>query len=248
MNETIRRQLLQTWESNQNLHKRFREEQFGLMLDLVAENGPVERVLDLCCGPGSISARTRTRFPSASVVGVDVDPLPLDLARGAFATDERVSIADANLHDPGWVAQLPEGPAFDAVLTATAMHWLPQQDYRRVCAELVGQLRPGGLFLNSDHVPVEDPSLRRRFDERHKAYLAAQVAAGVEDSDAWYLRAYATEPELWEERKRRFRHHDGELMEPLSWHREVLLGAGFAAVDEIYRIGNDAIIVAVAPS
>ncbi|GAA1650291.1 hypothetical protein GCM10009744_47300 [Kribbella alba] len=41
-------------------------------------------------------------FPSVEVVAVDIDPLLLDLARDAFAADERVEVVSRQLAEPPW--------------------------------------------------------------------------------------------------------------------------------------------------
>ena len=89
---TLRENLRSTWEDQQNGHAPDRELRFQLLLDYVEQltGGPPARVLDLACGPGSITRRVLNRFPAAEVVAVDTDPLLLDLARDAFADDPRV--------------------------------------------------------------------------------------------------------------------------------------------------------------
>ena len=46
-----------------------------------------------------------------------------DEPRGTFEGDERVVLVEADLKDPHWPALLPYD-TYDAVLTATALHWL----------------------------------------------------------------------------------------------------------------------------
>ncbi len=69
--------------------------------------GRAPRVLDLACGTGSITARRLARFPDAVSTGVDLDPAPLTIARGAFEGDEGVSLVTAGLRDPHRPSVLP---------------------------------------------------------------------------------------------------------------------------------------------
>lgn len=116
----------ESWDRQQEWYLPDREERFRVMLDMVeAAVGPEPRVLDLACGTGSITDRLLRRFPGATSTGVDLDPALLAIARGYFAGDERVSFVTADLKDPGWAGLLPYG-SYDAVLTATALHWLPR--------------------------------------------------------------------------------------------------------------------------
>ncbi len=244
---TTDEELRRTWEEQQSVHKIDREQRFRVMLDYAERiAGPPRRVLDLACGPGSVTRRVLARFPSARVVAVDLDPLLLELARGAFAGDERVEVLTRNLDDPDWYAGI-EG-SFDAVLSSTALHWLSPAAFARVCAAVSRLLRPGGVFANADHVPIEDGRLRATADEIHQQHLDSAFAAGAESCDDWYQRAYALpayQP-LWAERERRFAHWSGDLMRPAGWHLQHLYDAGFRTADVVWRYGNNAITLAIA--
>ncbi|TDD27003.1 methyltransferase domain-containing protein [Kribbella turkmenica] len=91
------------------------------MLEIVGRlAGEPARFVDLACGPGSISARAVQRFPSAEIIGVDLDPFLLEIARHAV-TGAR--FAEADLRAAGWDA-VPGDGQVDAVCSATALHWL----------------------------------------------------------------------------------------------------------------------------
>src|SRR5690606_34457847 len=113
-----------------------REARFTAMLDVVeVVCGPAPRVLDLACGTGSITLRLLERFPKATSVALDLDPALLRIARGTFDGDDRVRVVAADLDDPGWTERLGEEP-FDAVLTATALHWLSGERVRTLYGEI----------------------------------------------------------------------------------------------------------------
>ena len=113
------------------------------MLDFVA--GAVEgsklRLLDLCCGTGSISKRALERFPAASILAVDNDPAHLELGRRAL--DDRVEWRDADLRNQRWADDLDDA-SFDAVLSATAIHWFQPNEVVAMYGTLARLLRRGG--------------------------------------------------------------------------------------------------------
>ncbi|HEU4946763.1 MAG TPA: class I SAM-dependent methyltransferase [Kribbella sp.] len=234
------------WERQQAVHAPDRELRFELMLDHVEQlAGPPARVLDLACGPGSITGRVLTRFPAARVVAVDIDPLLLDLARDAFAGNDRVEVLSRQLADPDWTDGLR--PGFDAVLTATATHWFPAPSLAGVYAGVATLLRSGGVFANADHIPVAEPVLRAAADGLHERDLRQAFAAGAESCDEWYDRAYA-EPSYqgwWEERQRLLAHWSGDLLEREGWHIDLLRRSGFERAGTVWRRGNDAVLIAV---
>lgn len=240
-------ELRKSWEDQQNVHEPDRELRFELMLDYVEQlTGPPARVLDLACGPGSITRRVLDRFPSVKVVAVDIDPLLLELAHEAFAGDDRVEVVRSQLADPAWTDDLLPG-GFDAVLTATAMHWFPADALAGVYAGVARLLRPGGVFANADHAPVAEPVLRGAADALHQCYLRETFAQGVESCDQWYERAYAVPgyEGLREERERVFEHWSGDLLEREGWHVDLLRRNGFERAGAVWRRGNDALILAI---
>jgi SAM-dependent methyltransferase len=243
---TLREELRTSWERQQAIHEPDRELRFRLMLDHVEQlAGQPARVLDLACGPGSITRRVLDRFPTAQVVAVDIDPLLLDLARDAFAGDDRVEVLTRQLADSSWTDGLSGG--FDAVLTATAMHWFPASALAGVYAGVARLLRSGGVFVNADHVPLAEPVLRAVADSLHQRYLRETFATGAETCDQWYERAYADPAYegLWDERQRLFAHWSGDLLEREGWHLDLLRRNGFERAGAVWRRGNDAIVVAV---
>src|SRR5262245_58335116 len=135
-----------SWDRQQEGYMPDREARLGALVDIVeAVAGPSPAVLDLACGTASISRRVLARLPHARLVAVDIDPALLAIARTSVGKDERVRVVRADLSDPGWAAAVPvPDGGFDAVVTATALHWFSQPDLRRLYADLRGLVRPGG--------------------------------------------------------------------------------------------------------
>jgi SAM-dependent methyltransferase len=240
------------WDAQQETYLPDREQRFSVMLDAVeATVGERPRVLDLAGGTGSISQRVLARFPDATAVIVDIDAALLSIARGTFAGDDRVQIVSADLATADWVAALGDAPgSFDAVLTATALHWLPADRVAGLYAEAHGLLRDGGILVNVDHMPDAGlPMVGAGFS----AYLSAgttrrQSADGAEDWNQWWA-ALRELPELADavaERDARFaaqRDHHTELEEPSAWHVEALRAGGFRETGLLWRSANDAAVL-----
>ncbi len=94
--------LLDSWDRQQAAYIAEREARFNAQLDVLAlAVGQDFHVLDLACGPGSLSLRILQRFPQARVTAIDLDPLLLAVARGALAEyGDRIRILQADLADP----------------------------------------------------------------------------------------------------------------------------------------------------
>ena len=92
---------------------------------------PGERILDLGCGDGALTAKLAE---IATVVGVDASATMIEAAR-ALGLDARV--ADAQ--------RLEFAEEFDAVFTNAAMHWMPRTG--DVLRGVGRALRHGGRFV-----------------------------------------------------------------------------------------------------
>ncbi|MFE0425429.1 class I SAM-dependent methyltransferase [Streptomyces sp. NPDC058953] len=238
----------QSWDRQQEWYMPDREERFRVMLDMVeATVGTEPRVLDLACGTGSITDRLLRRFPGATSTGVDLDPALLAIARGTFHGDDRVELVTADLTDPGWTAALPHG-TYDAVLTATALHWLRSGPLATLYGQLAGLVRDGGVLMNADRM-IDRTTPRINAAERARRHAAMDRAkgAGALDWAEWWAVA-AQDPVLAGPTAHRFEiygeHADGETPSA-GWHAETLLAAGFGEARTVWSSPSDGLVLAI---
>ncbi|MFC5150469.1 class I SAM-dependent methyltransferase [Streptomyces amakusaensis] len=225
-----------------------REERFRVMLDMVeATVGPAPRVLDLACGTGSITDRLLRRFPDARSTGVDLDPALLTIARGSFAGDDRVTFVTADLTAPDWTDALPH-TEYDAVLTATALHWLRSGPLATLYGHLARLVRDGGVLMNADHM-IDRTTPRINAAERahrHSVMDRAKEGGAVDWAEWWALAG--ADPALAGPTARRFEiygeHADGETPS-LQWHAETLRSAGFGEARAVWSSPSDSLLLAL---
>lgn len=226
-----------------------RELRLGVLLDVVeAMVGSAPTVVDLACGPGTITRRLLDRLPRARSIAVDVDPVLLTIASATFADDGRVQIVRADLNDPAWVDGMPE-PQVDAVLTATALHWLPEDAVRRLYGDLAGLVRQGGVVAHTEKMPLAElPCLGLALAE-----IEQQRRTGGDDSqarwDSWWERA-SRDPALRPAMAQRHEvfetsYPTNEFSPPADWHIAALRDAGFTEAGVLWRSGASAVIAAV---
>ncbi|OEV30082.1 methyltransferase [Streptomyces nanshensis] len=252
----------ESWDRQQEFYLPDREERFRVMLDmteaLAVPGGPQgagdatgPAVLDLACGTGSISRRLLERLPGARSTGVDLDPALLTIARGHFAGDGRVEFVSADLTDPQWTRKLPHR-SYDAVLTATALHWLRTEQLGVLYGQIAGVLRDGGVFMNADHMP--DETTPRITEAAHAADRARRERAagtpGTRDWIAWWDEL-SREPAVADAVAERFRtignpltgdHSDGEV-QSAARHVELLRAAGFAEARTVWSSPLDGLVL-----
>ncbi|MEV6764589.1 class I SAM-dependent methyltransferase [Streptomyces sp. NPDC051105] len=237
-----------SWDRQQEWYMPDREERFRIMFDMVeALVGTAPRVLDLACGTGSITARLLARFPAAVSVGVDLDPALLAIAEGTFEGDERATFVTADLKDPEWPARLPYD-SYDAVLTATALHWLHSEPLAALYGQVAGLVRDGGVFMNADHM-IDESTPRINAAERAQRHLRMDQAkeSGALDWAEWWQLA-AQDPVLAGPTARRFEiygeHADGD-MPSAAWHARVLREKGFGEARPVWCSPSDTLLLAV---
>jgi cyclopropane fatty-acyl-phospholipid synthase-like methyltransferase len=147
-------------------HLPHRQTGYGVLLEFVPTQA--QRVLDLGCGDGEVMARVMKARPGAEGIACDFSAEMLERARDRFA-DEDVTVLEHDLDDP-----LPgEWGEFDAVVSAFAIHHVPDTRKRALYGEIFDHLRGGGVFLNLEHVDSPTPELHQSFLE----------AAGIERDD-----------------------------------------------------------------
>jgi SAM-dependent methyltransferase len=238
-----------SWDRQQESYLPDREERFAVMLDTVAAVTPdrAPRVLDLAGGTGSISLRLRRRFPDAQATLLDLDPVLLTIARATHG--DAVSYGSADLRDADWAQALPHRD-YDAVLTATALHWLPTERLRELYGEIRDVLRPGGVFVNADHMPEDGlPGLSERYAAQDEQRQQALYASGTHSWKAWWEHVSADPVlgPLMPQREALFGtgEHSAETFPPATWHAAVLRTAGYSEAGLIWRGRHDAAVAGI---
>jgi SAM-dependent methyltransferase len=226
-----------------------RELRLRVLVDVVeAMVGSAPTVVDLGCGPGTITLRLLDRLPGACSIAVDVDPVLLTIASATFGDDDRVRIVRADLNDPAWVDGLPELQV-DAVVTATALHWLSEDAVRQLYVDLAGLVRRGGVVAHAEQMPLAElPRLGPAvggLEQRHRTggddgqarwdawweQVSGDPALGaaMAQRDAVFKSSYPTE----------------EFSPPADWHIAALSDAGFTEAGVVWRSGAGAVVAAV---
>ncbi len=95
---------------------------------------PGERILDVGCGTGHLTAQIAAA--GALTFGIDASPAMIAQARQNFPKLQ-FQLVDA--------AEFQSEPVFDAVFSNAALHWMLEPD--RVAAAIVRVLKPGGRFV-----------------------------------------------------------------------------------------------------
>jgi trans-aconitate methyltransferase len=238
---------LERWDAQQERYIPDREERFRVVIDVVraATDGGPARVIDLGCGPGSLSRRLAEGLPEVEVVGVDADPLLLGLGRAN--TNPRVRLIEANLANPGWADATGLPGPWDAAVSSTALHWLEPADLSQLYRTLAENMRPGGVFVNADHMGLGQPKLDTLADAVREARTRRAGTESNEDWREWWqaLRSDDELAPLLDARSNTAIAHSGENGLTVLQHADLLRQAGFAEAGPVWQFGDDHVLVAV---
>ncbi|GAA4210129.1 methyltransferase domain-containing protein [Actinocatenispora rupis] len=190
-----------SWDPRQYL--RFADERarpFHDLVDRIPTTDPAY-VIDLGCGPGTMTATLAERYPGARVLGLDSSPAMVEAAQPLGTDRLTFAVADIRTWQPEPV---------DVIVSNAALQWVP--DHTALFGGWVAALRPGGTLAfqvpSGGEVPavravVRRPQWRDRLDPvaaetgprtanpvKHPESYVDELARMGCDVDAWETTYY----------------------------------------------------------
>jgi trans-aconitate 2-methyltransferase len=174
-------------------------EQRGRPFDELVRRIPVDspdHVVDIGCGPGSLTVTLADRWPTARITGVDSSADMIATA-ASLAAPDRVEFIHADLRE--W---RPDEPV-DVIVGNAVLHWVP--GHVDLLATLAGWLAPAGAlgfqvpanFDEPSHVVIRDLCRSTRWQHR----LGDAIDRAAVEAPATYLSALADlglVPDVWQ--------------------------------------------------
>lgn len=139
-----------TWKAADYASNSSVQKQWGLeLIDKLQLSGN-QRLLDIGCGDGKLTAIIARKFPACRIIGLDSSPDMIEHARNLFGDIPNLSFV---LMD---ACSMEFDEPFDAAFSATALHWIT--DHRPFLNCLYRSLKPGArlLFQMSSHGRTDD--------------------------------------------------------------------------------------------
>ena len=118
-------------------------------------NGRPGRVLDLGCGPGTLTRRLQQAVPQAEVIGLDADPVLIALAR-AQATSGRPTFARARLGAPEASALLAGLAPIDVIVSSAFVHYFAPDELTALLRACRALQPPDGLLVTVERFAATD--------------------------------------------------------------------------------------------
>ena len=234
-----------TWDARMQAFFPRRQECIAAMLEVLVELLPAGpwRLLDLGAGTGSLTRALLDRFPEATIVALDLDPVLMAIGRGTLGDGGgRVTWSQTDLRAPDWTEQVSTGPdlAFDAVVSLATLHHFRARERASIYGDLAKITRPGGLVLNAEGLAAGSPGSRlaRQFDEaRRRGSPPADGWWEAIGADPAFATAVAERERLRDRMRGAGQHSSAEA------HCRALRRAGFAEATVAWRYLDEALVV-----
>ena len=130
------------------------EEQIGVMMSILkSREQPIENFLDLGCGDGILGAAILGEYPSARGILLDFSELMLDQALEQLKEYAgQIAFMNLDYGDSAWVNRVQAHGPFDAIVSGYSIHHQPNERKRQIYSEIFSLLKPGGWFVNIEHI------------------------------------------------------------------------------------------------
>lgn len=176
----------------------YADERSRPFIDLLArvDADAPRRVVDIGCGPGTLTALLADRWPAATIEGFDSSPEMIEAASGLARTGLSFRVADA----ADW--QMPADA--DVVISNAALQWMP--DHRALLAEWAARMPVGGWiaaqlpgnFASPSHVLMRELAQSPRWASQLDGVLRHHDAVGAPQDYATLLLDAGLHVDVWE--------------------------------------------------
>jgi len=184
------------------------------------------RILDLGAGSGLFSELVREAFPSAHLHLLDFSAPMLDIARERLAPLQSLTAPITYELADYTTADYPQ--PLDVIVSSLSIHHLDDPAKQLLLRKSFAALRPGGIFINADHIAGPTPALEAEYQQRWLDEIRSIGATEQQIADSLYRQQ--------EDRR-------SSVPDQLTW----IAAAGFIHVDCWFKDGNFAVLTGTRP-
>lgn len=141
--------------------------QMEVMLALILRmRKKIASFLDLGSGDGVLGWAVLSKFPKARGIFLDFSEAMIEAARKKAPKNKKnLFFVQADYGQPAWTESLSRFGKFDLVVSGFSIHHQPDKKKKEIYRQIFELLRPGGLFLNLEHVASATGDLKKIFDD-----------------------------------------------------------------------------------
>lgn len=204
------------------------QEQLLVMMSILrTRETPVGNFLDLGCGDGVLGATVLGEYPSARGVLADFSEPMLEQARVQLKEYAgQLTFENLDYGDPAWVNRMQVHGPFDTVVSGYSIHHQPDARKMEVYAEIYSLLKPGGWFVNIEHV---SSAAQLNVDLFEQHYTSARHAIEKQNGGTRTLQEIAEEYRSRPDKA-------ANILAPVELQCDWLREIGYEEVDCYFRI------------
>ena len=174
-------------------------------------------LLDLGIGTGLELESIFARFPEISVTGIDLSAEMLRLLRGKYPEKQ------LDLHQMSYFDYDMGEDRFDAGLTVMTLHHYTHEVKTDLYRRILRSLKPGGVYIESDYmIPMEEEDPQGLENFYFAEYERLKKEQGLDQNQEYHYDTPCT----------------------VANQKKMLRDAGFSQVEEVWRQGFTAVLVA----
>jgi len=202
----------------------FGEEQLDILLRLVSKSqSVVNNFIDLGCGDGILANTLLTQYSDANGLLLDYSPSMIDAAKDRMSAFQNQKIVQSDLSDSNWLDNVINKP--EVVVSGYAIHHLKNGRKYELFEEIFEILKPGGIFINMEHVASASKFGNSLFNELIVDSIHAKLEKeGKKQSKADLMREHLNRPDQSE-----------NILLPVTTQCEWLKEIGFIDVDCFFK-------------
>jgi tRNA (cmo5U34)-methyltransferase len=171
-----------------------------------------QRILDLGCGTGNLTAAILYHFPDAEIHALDISADILNECKTRFKENTNIIYHQQDFS----TLDFPENH-FDFIVSSIAIHHVKDDEKRKLYQQILTILKPNGIFEFADQTRGITEEIYQTHIERWKTE-AFKLGSTQENWDMWMQHQA-----------------DHDYHSPVVWHLEQLKEVGFTNIDVLWK-------------
>ncbi len=133
-------------------------EQLDVMMRVIRAACPeLTTFMDIGCGDGILGHTILTHFPDAQGVLLDFSEPMIEAAKHKLVANQRqLQFLNVDYGKMEWTKTIETNAPFDAIVSGFSIHHQPDTRKKELYSEIYDLLKPGGVFINIEHVAPEN--------------------------------------------------------------------------------------------
>ncbi len=215
------------------------EPQIDVMIRVIkAARSELRTFMDIGCGDGILGHAILAHYPDAQGILLDFSDAMIESARHKLATSrQQLQFIKQDYGSTDWVKSVAHFGKFDAIVSGFSIHHQPDSRKQSLYAEIYHLLKPGGIFVNIEHIAPENAWVEERFDE---LFIDSMISHNQRHN-------IELSPEETAKRYHEREHRDANILAPLDLQLNWMRDIGFRQVGCYLKIFELAVFGGIHP-